>query len=355
MRSSDVPMRRVAFVMEQTLGNVTHYLNLRQRESIVSGFTPEWLPIPFSDGRVPWAIRGSWLARTALSQCLGDVSGAFIHTTTIGLLSPDLFRRRPTIISTDGTAANKREMRDWYNARPESRGKAAAKSLVYRAAFAPARGFVAFSQWAKASFVEDYGCRPEDVAVIPPGVDTTLYTPGIKRMDRLPRVLFVGGDLRRKGGDLLIEVFRNRLRGKGTLVIATSPAEAPPAEPGIEVHVGLRANSPEILALYASADVFALPTHGDCHSLVGLEAMASGLPVVLTDVGGLPDIVDSGDTGYLVPKANVAELGDAIEALLADESLRLRMGARARSVAETRFDSAVTSRALYAFVEERTR
>ena len=58
-------------------------------------------------------------------------------------------------------------------------------------------------------------------------------------------------------------------------------------------------NSEALLKLYRAADIFALPTRADCYSLVCMEALASGLPIVATKVGGIPDILRDGKTGHL--------------------------------------------------------
>ena len=343
-------MKRIGFVMEQTLGSITHYLNLRGEEGLARGYSPSWMPVEFAPSKIPWAAAGSLRARRALSAALPDLDGAFIHSTTISLLARDLAKRCPLVISTDGTAANKREMRGWYGLKPESKIEALAKRAIYRQAFRRARGFVAWCSWAKASLVDDYGCRAEDVAVIPPGVDTALFRPGLGS-EGIPRILFVGGDFKRKGGDLLLEVFRARLRGQAELHLVTSAALE--EEAGVKLHRGVQANSPELVALYASSDIFTLPTRGDCLPLVGLEALSAGLPLVVSRVGGLPDLVREGETGHVVKMDDGAALGDALERLVVDASLRKRMGRAARAWAVDSFDAKVTSQRLFDFVGER--
>src|SRR6266851_5566465 len=212
--------RRIAFVMEQTLGSVTHYLNLRREESEAKGLQPRWLPVAFRQSRFSWTVVGSLRARRAISAILDEVDGLFLHTTTIALGSAGFFRKKPSILSTDGTPLNKKQMRDWYGLKPENRLAARAKRLAYRKVFRSAAGFVSWSEWAKASLVEDYGCRGEDVCVIPPGIDLQSFRPGDRR-NALPRILFVGGDFARKGGDLLLDVFRKRLRGRAELDLVT--------------------------------------------------------------------------------------------------------------------------------------
>jgi len=336
--------------MEQTLGSITHYLNLRRQESVNEGGPRRWIPIDFSSGRLPWTLTGSLRARRELERVLADVDGVFMHTTTIAPASFDLFGRKPTVLSSDGTPLNKRFMRAAYGLKPESRAASLAKRALYRNVFARAAGFVAWSTWTKRSFVEDYGCRPEDIAVIPPGIDLDLFAPG-DRTHELPRLLFVGGDFLRKGGDLLLDVFRRRLRGRAELVLVTG-AEIPD-EPGVTIYRNVAANSELLCRLYATSDIFALPTRADCYSLVCMEALAAGLPIVATSVGGIPDLVREGDTGYIVESDDTAALGDALESLVVDVARRQSMAVACRAEALARFGVEDNARRLFEFVRSR--
>ncbi len=333
--------------MEQTLGSITHYLNLRANESLADGFQPAWLPIEFERSRVPWAISGSMRARRALDSLQENVDGYFFHTTTVALLGGRHFRSGPAILSTDATPLNKATMRSAYGLKEQSRLSARLKTAVYRRVFRQAAGFVAWSEWAKASLVEDYGCAEKDVAVIPPGIDLDAFAPKAREHDR-PRILFVGGDFARKGGDLLLDVFRKRLRQRADLVLVTRATV--PAEPGVEVHEGVAPNSAQLRELYAGCDVFALPTRADCYSVACMEALAAGLPVATTRVGGIADIVREGETGHLVDMDDAAALGDSLEALVTDASRRVRMAAAARKEAARRFEVRENARRLFEFV-----
>ena len=68
-----------------------------------------------------------------------------------------------------------------------------------------------------------------------------------------------------------------------------------------------------------------------------MEAMASGTPVVATDVDGIPEIVENGRTGFLVPPADAQSLAKAIEALLSNDKMRREMGAEAKKEAAKKF------------------
>ncbi len=261
--------RPIAYVMEQTLGSITHYLTLRREESAAEGPGARWIPVQYRHGLLPWTLTGGWMARRALAGVLSEVDGIFMHTTTLAPLCFDHFLKKPTILSTDATPWSKRGMRAAYGLGYERPLYARAKREVLRNVLRTVTGLVGWSNWVKSSMVEDYGCREEDVVVIPPGVDLADFAPG-NRNRGLPRILFVGGDFARKGGPLLLEVFRRRLRGRAELVLVTRAHVK--SEPGVEVHRGVAANSPALLDLYATSDLFVLPTVADCYSIVAIEA-----------------------------------------------------------------------------------
>lgn len=342
--------RPMAFVMEQTLGNTTHYLNLRRAHEATGRDQVRWLPIDYVPGRLPWTVRGSLLARNAVRPLLDAVKGVFVHTMTLTPACFDLFRIKPFVVSTDGGAMAKLDMRAHYGDAPEPKIASFAKRELYRQGFARGAGFVGWSAWAADSLVRHYGCPPRDVAVIPPGVDLSAFAPGA-RDHALPRILFVGGDFHRKGGAVLLQAFRERLRGLAELVIVTRDAIA--EEPGVVVRNNIAANSPELRDLYATSDVFALPTLADCFSLAGMEALASGLPIVLTRTGGLADLVVEGQTGHLVDVGDAATLGARLYELVSDRARCASMGESARADAEARFGAERTTRQLLEFVASR--
>ena len=85
---------------------------------------------------------------------------------------------------------------------------------------------------------------------------------------------------------------------------------------------------------YSAADVVAVPSLADNQPLVMLEAMACGVPVVGSDVGGIPEVVRDEETGVIVPPGDVEALAQALDRLLSDADLRAAMGARARETIE---------------------
>jgi glycosyltransferase involved in cell wall biosynthesis len=114
-----------------------------------------------------------------------------------------------------------------------------------------------------------------------------------------------------------------------------------PERPQVEAELGdageLLGERDDVPELLASADVFALSSRSEGLPLSILEAMAAGLPVVATAVGGIPELVVDGETGLLVPPGDAQALADALRRLLGDPSLRRRFGDAARERAERDF------------------
>jgi glycosyltransferase involved in cell wall biosynthesis len=110
------------------------------------------------------------------------------------------------------------------------------------------------------------------------------------------------------------------------------------AEEGVADRVLFTGSRDDVGALLAASDVFVLPTHEDLLPTVVAEAMATGLPVVASDVGGLRDMVEDGVTGTLYPAGEVPALAEACVEMLADRLRRDSSGRAGRLVAEDKFD-----------------
>jgi glycosyltransferase involved in cell wall biosynthesis len=347
---------RCDLVVEQALGHITHMKNLQRLLPTVPGIEPRFIPVPFeiSDraGRIPgwsnWTVRAGVRARRLVRRAWRDggrPDAMFVHTQVPAVLLGGFVSAVPTIVSLDATPLQYDELGEFYAHGQGPEWFERTKLRANRRCFERAAHLVTWSQWAKDGLVADYGVRPDDVTVISPGVDTALWKrpgPRSPRCDDRPvRLLFVGGDLHRKGGDVLIEAFR-RLRDDPTtppieLHLAT-PAEIV-AEPGVIVHHGLSPNSPELIARYHEADVFCLPTLGDCLPMVLAEAAATSLPLVSTSIGAIHEIVRPDETGQLVPAGDVNALVAALRPLIDDDQRRRTLGDRARRLAEDEHDA----------------
>jgi len=179
--------------------------------------------------------------------------------------------------------------------------------------------------------------------VVPCGIDPHAFAPPGRRESGGPlRVLTVARLVPGKGHAVLLEAL-SLLRAQGIDSVATFVGDGPERE-GLERLAGeLRVDvrfagavgQDELRAYYDDAQLFCLPTFAEGLGVVLIEAMASGLPVVSTQVMGVPEVVEDGETGLLVTAGRADLLAASIERLALAPELRERMGqAGARWVRE---------------------
>lgn len=223
---------------------------------------------------------------------------------------------------------------------------------VLRLAAAPADAVVAVWTAGHRALAATLG--DDRVWLVDNGVDLAAYREPEPAHDP-PRVLYVGLLTARKGVLDLIEASRILTRdgvAHELCLLGGVPDEGPAAaEPvlaaarGVATLLGTRPGE-EMPSAYAAADVFCLPSWWEAMPLSVLEAMAAGLPVVATDVGDVPRLVDDGVTGRVVPTRDPARLADALRELLMDPQRRRAMGTAGRDRAERHFARAETARAV---------
>jgi glycosyltransferase involved in cell wall biosynthesis len=350
------PMQvRAAFVVEQTLGHVTHTRNLEAAAAAQDDVAVTWVPVDFPvsgiGGLVPayrsnWSVRASWRARTRLlrERAFRSFDVLFFHTQVTALFCADLMRRIPSVVSLDATPINFDTVGASYGHRPAAGGWLDGRKFqLNRSAFAAARALVSWSDWAARSLVADYGVAARRINVLAPGAARAYFEIGERRARRSAatkpvRLLFVGGDFARKGGPALLAAARAaRTRAPFELHIVTR--DDVPAQDGVFVHHGVRPNSPELLALIERSDVFVLPSLGECLSVALMEAAAAGLPIVTTDVGALREAALDEQTAIVMSPGDGAALRAAIERLVDDEPRRRSLGAAGHALACEKFDA----------------
>jgi len=172
--------------------------------------------------------------------------------------------------------------------------------------------------------------------VIPNGVDLEQFRPGGAKREGDVRFVFVGRLIANKGPDIALEAFRmvNGRAANSRLVIVGDGPMLPTLQRYVQAHrlegavefLGMRDDVAEVLR---RADVFVRPSQIEGMPLTILEAMATGLPVVACDVGGVREILAHGVTGFVVAPGSTALVADAMLELLMDPRKRHEMGAAA--------------------------
>lgn len=135
-----------------------------------------------------------------------------------------------------------------------------------------------------------------------------------------------------------------KLGVKTRLVMVGDGSERPNAEHrarclGIFEHCAFVGKQPKIVDYLSAADVLLLPSEQESFGLAALEAMACEVPVIASRVGGIPEVVTDGETGFLSEVGDVEKMSADAARLLSDKDLRVEMGARARTSAVSRYST----------------
>ncbi|MCK4548806.1 MAG: glycosyltransferase family 4 protein [Candidatus Krumholzibacteria bacterium] len=213
---------------------------------------------------------------------------------------------------------------------------------------------IAVSEPAR-KFVEKY--FPGKYEIIPNGIDSERFHPGIAPVEGLRdgklNILFVGRMDRRKGLPHLFKALpliqraiprlvRLILVGEGGLRRKVMPR--PISLGGAEIMAVGRVDAELLPRYYASADIFCAPATGrESFGIVLLEAMATGIPLVASDIPGFRQVVTSGKDGILVAPGSPEEIADAVTRIASDPAMTARMTAAGREKALTFDWSSVTA------------
>lgn len=227
------------------------------------------------------------------------------------------------------------------------------------------RGIIAPSRRVREDLERLYGVPPHKVSVVPHGVDLGAFSPVTRGARRAAAraafgladtdivVVFVGGAYRLKGLPWLLEALR-RMPDRRLKLLAV----------GVSEHVDLRAERArglserlvltgpisDVIGAYAAGDIFVSPTLYDGFSLATLEAMACGLPVVVSRRAGVADLLTDGVEGFLLERpTDPDEIAHAIDKVQANPALCLHLGKGARRTAEKYSIQEMATRTLEAY------
>jgi glycosyltransferase involved in cell wall biosynthesis len=183
-----------------------------------------------------------------------------------------------------------------------------------------------FSEFARRSVIDDYGCASDRVIAVGAGANQLVDSLHDKDYTR-PRALFVGRPFRPKGGIVLLEAWRLvRQSIEDAELVIVGPTRDPAPGFGSGVKWLGRLGRGELARQYSSASVFVLPTMFDAWGHVFIEAMGHGLPCIGTECCAMPEIVERGVSGLLVPRGEPEPLARALVELLSDPDKAARMG-----------------------------
>ena len=209
-----------------------------------------------------------------------------------------------------------------------------------------ADGIVAASPDERQDLLSLMRSPVDKICAVPPGVDLSFFHAGDPAIARVTLgldpdaryVLAVGRIDPIKGFDTLLDAIATvpsahlllvggDLAEDGTPVGALAGLAAQAATQGINDRVTFLGSQPHdwLATAYQAADVVVVPSRYESFGLVAIEAMASGTPVVASNVGGLRYTVETGHSGYLIPHSDPVVLADALNRLLTDDALRARL------------------------------
>lgn len=346
--------KRILVVSEHVLGNVGYVEELvsylrdtcghavdleiatpstRWRRLLATAQIPKvrFYDLDFSAAR--WHLAYSAEARARVDAALRKASydSIFIHTQNAALRLADRMRDVPTIVSGDATNIQLANL--GWNARGRFTRLTWRPSIrAERKAYDAARWITKMSHWAAESVRRDYGVPDRKIVVAPPLLATAAAYP--RRANDRVKFLFVGNDFSRKGGPEVVEVFLRDFQDTCELHVVSKARITLPDHPHIHLHTDLTKTDDRLRQLYATSDVFVFPTHVDLIPNVLREAMAMGLPAVTTPLAAIPEIVDDGRTGILVPPGDRNSLAAALRRLVASPAMREELGRAALEKAE---------------------
>ena len=193
---------------------------------------------------------------------------------------------------------------------------------------------------------------------IPNGIDTEIYRPfdtkqcrsvlGISPNKKVLMIAATNLNIPHKGSKLLLKSFQTLPKSlKNEIVLLTIGRSGDTIASATDIqtlNLGFVSNDRDKAIAYSAADLFVHPTRSDNLPLVLQESMACGTPMVSFEIGGVPDLVRPGTTGYLAEPENAGDLRNGIVQLLEDEPLRDSMSQQCRAIALKEYSLALQAK-----------
>jgi glycosyltransferase involved in cell wall biosynthesis len=337
---------RALCVFTSILGNASMAQRLTSALDRVPGLDPTYVILGGGDYAkypAPWWARltnpwqAEYIARQktrAERQRQFDI--LWLHGWESAVAFRDLARRMPTAVLLDAVPAT-------IDGQVRLRGGGSWKRRVahqihhrrLRAAAGRIECWLPMASDCARSLERDYGVDPGRCLVTLAPQDTAWWAAPVRSFAPPWRALFVGNDFERKGGEFLLRLFAGPLANACGLTILSNDR----ALEGRELPVGVEwkrgATREQVRDAYWNSHVLLLPTQQDFAPRVLAEAAAAGLPSIATNVGGVPDLIQDGESGYVMAReASLKQWAERIHGLFAKPETLRRMSGRARSFAE---------------------
>lgn len=209
------------------------------------------------------------------------------------------------------------------------------------------RRIVAISERVRQQLKEYHHVPDERIVTIPNGINLSRFNPdnarsraevrrGLGAAEDVPLVLFVGNQYRLKGLEFAIRALAE-MKTKASLLVVGADTAMPfkrlAEQLGVSDRVIFAGARSDLPMIYPAADVFVLPTLYETFALVCLEAMASGLPVLASPVGGIEDYLRDEENGFHIQR-DAAEIAFKLDKVLNDPELHARIRDRGLATAE---------------------
>ena len=297
------------------------------------------------------------MSRLSASRAAAAADGADALLQMTGYFDPG--RPRPGLLRCsyhDGNLAGFLRRPDLKIA-PDSRF--ARTALAYERRLYDAIDLIfCMSEQLRESFVADFGQAPEKVVTVGAGANVAPAAPPSRDFARA-RFLFVGKQWERKGGPTVLEAFaRLRAERPDVELVIAGPTDLSVSAPGVELLGRVSRDGPggqdRMEAVYAGATAFVMPSLYEPLGVAVIEAMAAGLPCIGSTGGALPELIEEGETGFLVPAGDEEALLDRMRRLAGDPKLCRRLGDAGAARYRERFTwDAVAERMLEAISSRR--
>jgi len=289
----------------------------------------QWLTLPLRELEYSSAVY-KCLRKLLRQESLDIIEG----TETSAFFVAHLARQQPLVVRLHG---------EQYTFHKYTPGLAMTVGLrltriLQRSALRRASFLISPSQAHAQEIKQELGGKGYSIGTILNSIDLNQIQPGIDAATTQPTVLFVGRLELRKGVPVLLAAARLVIKEHPSVQFVLAGASHPTL-PQVEIDSLIRdydleshvnqtghLSSEELAHLYREAAVCVLPSYYETFGLAALEAMAYGKPVIATQAGGLPEVVEDGKTGLLVPPDDADALARAMIELLGNPSRRTEMG-----------------------------